>query len=509
MVKVLVIDDEVPIRQWLEFCINKMEGYQVVGAAANGAEGYSMFRRTLPDIVITDIRMPVMDGLEMLKMIQNVNPAVYAAVLTSHEDFEYARQAMKLGVSEYILKTEITEESLRQALDKGRKGMEDSGQSGLEKSFEEISNRNHYLRSLVLSRHEGTVSSAMLREYEIPLEKGPFVALDIMVLGEEIPRLTLPEGRMLEPVIKFSLDLVHIMVLGNLGKDASHSRSRQMEEIRGYCGRIMEQTECRIGCSDIYENLSQIGLAMRQANDRVKLGFYHPRERLFLSQPDRKHSLTGAEKYKILFSRELVNQNFRRALEIKDEMTAAARAEEATDIEGVKELYLYFLTSLLHMTMDDVDKAEERLEAMNQDLAAAASMDELDQVMGRAFQKYGPGGTFSQDYSAPIRSAIQYMEEHYPESITLPEAAAHVGLSAEYLSRLFREETGVKFIVFLNNLKLKHALRLLETTNLKVYEVAEKVGYSNLSYFSTVFKKNFGQNPFDYKNNCKNGGGIL
>lgn len=67
------------------------------------------------------------------------------------------------------------------------------------------------------------------------------------------------------------------------------------------------------------------------------------------------------------------------------------------------------------------------------------------------------------------------------------------------------EETGVKFIVFLNNLKLKHTLRLLETTNLKVYEVAEKVGYSNLSCFSTVFKKNFGQNPFDYKNNCKNG----
>lgn len=77
------MDGEEPIRQWLEFCINKMEGYQVVGAAANGAEGYTMFRRTLPDIV-------------------------------------------------------ITEESLRQVLDKGRKGMEDSGQSGLEKSFEEI-----------------------------------------------------------------------------------------------------------------------------------------------------------------------------------------------------------------------------------------------------------------------------------------------------------------------------------------------------------------------------------
>ena len=123
MIKVLVADDEVPIRQWLEFCINKMEGYQVVGAAANGAEGYSIFRKTVPDIIITDIRMPVMDGMEMLKLIRSINPAVYVAVLTSHEDFGYARQAIKLGASEYILKTEITEESLQQALENGKKAV--------------------------------------------------------------------------------------------------------------------------------------------------------------------------------------------------------------------------------------------------------------------------------------------------------------------------------------------------------------------------------------------------
>ena len=104
------------------------------------------------------------------------------------------------------------------------------------------------------------------------------------------------------------------------------------------------------------------------------------------------------------------------------------------------------------------------------------------------------------EYSQAVRRAISYMEEHYDSSLALPDVASHVGLSAEYLSRIFREDTGMKFIVYLNNLRLKHAIELLENTNLKVYEVAEKVGYSNLSYFSTVFKKNFGQNPFDYKN---------
>lgn len=99
-----------------------------------------------------------------------------------------------------------------------------------------------------------------------------------------------------------------------------------------------------------------------------------------------------------------------------------------------------------------------------------------------------------------MRRALAYMEENYGSSITLTDVADHVGLSPEYLSRLFKEDTGMKFVVYLNNLRLKYALSLLKNTNLKVYEVAEKVGYSNLSYFSTVFKKNFGQNPFEYKN---------
>lgn len=504
MVNVLVADDEVPIRQWLEFCINKMEGYHVVGAAANGAEGYSLFRKTAPDIVITDIRMPVMDGLEMLKMIRNLNPAVYAAVLTSHEDFEYARQAIKLGAAEYILKTEITEESLRQVLDNGRNTVRTDSIEGREREFEDISNRNHFLRSLVLSRQSVNVSSAMLREYEIPLEQGEFAALDIMADQDGPLRVELPEDGPFGHVIKMPLELNHTMLLGNLRRGLSLSGSRQIAELYSYCRSVICQVPGRIGCSDIYGHPERLGDAMRQAHDRVKLSFYHPKESVFFSQQTGKYRLPGGEKYKIRFSKELVNQNYSRAVEIRDEMMAEARSEEVTDIEYLKKLYLFFLTSLYHITRDDVDRVEEQLTSISREMTAAASLDEMDAVMKQEFINCGFGGVGDKAYTAPIRSAIRYMEEHFAESLGLPDVAAHAGLSAEYLSRLFREETGVKFVVYLNNLKLKHALHLLETTNLKVYEVAEQVGYSNLSYFSTVFKKNFGQNPFDYKNNCRN-----
>ena len=98
-----------------------------------------------------------------------------------------------------------------------------------------------------------------------------------------------------------------------------------------------------------------------------------------------------------------------------------------------------------------------------------------------------------------VRKAIEYLDRHYAERITLAELAEQAGFSAEHFSRVFRRETGVNYITYLNNLRMKHAVQLLEQTDCKVYEIAEKVGFSSLSYFSTAFKKKFGKNPYEYQ----------
>ena len=117
MLKVLVVDDEAPIRQWLEYCVDQFDGFTVAGAAASGVQGLDIYRRELPDIVVSDIEMPGMDGLEMLRRMQKIHSA-YMIILTSHEDFYYARQALTQGTAEYILKAEITMSSFQEALNK-------------------------------------------------------------------------------------------------------------------------------------------------------------------------------------------------------------------------------------------------------------------------------------------------------------------------------------------------------------------------------------------------------
>ena len=115
MLKVLVVDDDSPIRRWLEYCVGQLEGFVLAGAAASGAQGLELYRKELPDIVITDIEMPGMSGLEMAARIQAIRPA-HIIILTSHDNFSYARQALHSGTAEYILKTEVSLETMRDLL---------------------------------------------------------------------------------------------------------------------------------------------------------------------------------------------------------------------------------------------------------------------------------------------------------------------------------------------------------------------------------------------------------
>lgn len=131
MLKVLVVDDDSPIRRWLEYCIGQLEGFVLAGSAASGTQGLELYRRELPDIVVTDIEMPGMSGLEMAAQIQAIRPA-HIIILTSHDNFDYARRALQSGTAEYILKTEVTLETMRDLLCKAARTIRSNGDNAVQ-----------------------------------------------------------------------------------------------------------------------------------------------------------------------------------------------------------------------------------------------------------------------------------------------------------------------------------------------------------------------------------------
>ena len=114
--KVLIVDDENLICEWLEFCISQNPACQLAGVAHNGSEALDLFRQTGADLVLTDIKMPVMDGLELLHTIRGLSDTVKVVLLTAFAEFDMARRALREGADEYLLKNEMNNEALQELL---------------------------------------------------------------------------------------------------------------------------------------------------------------------------------------------------------------------------------------------------------------------------------------------------------------------------------------------------------------------------------------------------------
>ena len=497
MIKVLIVDDETPIREWLEFYIEKINGFQVVGTASNGEDGYNLFKEYSPDIVFTDICMPIKNGLEMIEMIQRINPDVYFIILTSHVDFEYARKSLQLKAQEYILKTEISNKNVEELLMKGKSEIEKHILSNNESHYEILSNRNSFLKSLILKDEFIEVNENILKKYDISLKNYPLFAINIF--NEYNERITLPKVDEIKNIVKFNLDLEHIIIVANI--EGIHSIKEQQEKCIEYCKEILLKYKCRIGISDVFSKITDLKIALQQSTNRMILGFYNENNRIISYQSSFTKRISNSEKLKAKLVRELINQNYSEVIFLKNKIKEEIEKEKPVDISYIKELYSFIAISVINFTSDSIDVIDEDYKRINEKILSANYLSDINSILEESFyilnSKYDSS---MNSYSYAIRKAIKYMNDNYSNGINLSDVARHVSLSSEYLSRLFKDETGINFIVYLNNIRLKHSIKMLETTDLKVYEIAEKVGYSNLSYFSTVFKKNFGINPFEYKN---------
>lgn len=439
MLKVLVVDDEAPIRQWMAYCVDHFAGFTVSGIAASARQGIEMYRRELPDIVVSDIEMPGMDGLEMLNQMSRIHPA-YMIVLTSHEDFSYARRALTQGAAEYILKTEITKEDFEAVLNKGAEVIREkraSGSAGLERSAQRL------FQQMAAKGERMEITGELLCRHGISLKDRSLLAVDIWnESGAELPGLEriAAELPFLENLCMVPLDHEHLLITANLSREGSTYMAAEW-----FRGKLRPPFVA--GLSDMAPGLEELPRAVRQARACFRLHFYHPDRRGFWREPTGSLVPRQTQMLRVSFSKELFARRYDKAAAVKDQALREIMEDCPTDLEAVKELCDFFSSTLLHLTME----REERL-----------------------------------------------------EQITLGQVAEHVSFNPEYFSRLFARETGLHFVAYQNNLRMRRAVELLERTDKKIYEIAEEVGFSNVSYFSTVFKKNFGQNPNVYQRNARN-----
>lgn len=274
MLKVLIVDDEAPIRKWLEYCVEKIDGFTVCGTAANGLQGIETFQATHPNIVITDIEMPGMSGIEMLKQIRQIQPT-YAIILTSHDSFTYVREAFSQGTEEYILKTEIGFESLSKLLSKAAKAidMRSGGDSTDTEQQVQLA-----VRKMLLTKSQIGLTRDSLRQQGIVLDNDCFLVADIWSKnGQSLQKVRqlVKEQQGLYHLRFVPYNYDHLLVITNLRTELI------MQELVERCMDGVKTLSAAIGFSGPAANINNLPLLLKKAHARCNLQFYEPRRKIF------------------------------------------------------------------------------------------------------------------------------------------------------------------------------------------------------------------------------------
>lgn len=481
--KVLIVDDELPIRR--ELCSMDLEshGYEIVGEAANGETAWKLCRQLRPDIVITDITMPVMDGLKLVERLQQSMPLVKYILLTCHQDFAYARHAIEHNAVDYILKTDISEAEIVRSLDKAKKIIERE-QEYLKKL--EGEERNRFSRYAVHNLTDEKSIGLELEKinfridhngsnYFLMMENrlGSWIFVEVLVRG------FLDKSEMIRSWVLLKDGLYGICLED--GADAGKLVGRMREEIKRMFPYIDQQFRIYAVESDKRILSGKQYLEESRMADRWKAyAFYNPETDCF------RDSAVSDFFHYTPEHRMQMEAIFQERLDTREKLRQEIRAWC-----GIAHLWPDELKrAFLDFSDGRKESGKEAGRNENKDLSDAYDISLLTEIFVEQ--------CFSELCFADrneVNKTIRIIQTEYGNNLTLSEIADRIGINPQYLGRLFVEETKEKFSDYLNRVRMEHADELLKEGKLKIYEVAERVGITNYRYFTQKFREWSGVSP--------------
>lgn len=527
--KVIIVEDEPRVRKGLSEAVDwESLGMTLSGTAANGLEGLELFRQHTPDLVIADIRMPVMDGLAMTEAIMEQRSDIKIIIISGHDEFEYAQRCITLGVDNYLLKP-IGRRELQAELEK----IKQEWQSGLilrEQALQfERRFRQHLqeLRSVFLEEWlggTGSKSPSALREslsfLQIPLDFESYAGAAIFELDMEAEAsytsgdrnlLEFAMHNLLEEMLRHNgvayqrgngqtVVLFQSVSTGNTG-DLLHWMERAKYKVGQLLGKDMTAA---LGSRLV--PVGELPLMFQEAQRilglKLSLGTGMILQESMIRPVREQLAVLHESQEAILIHGVEMNdpQEIRRVLEEHFD-----KWRGSGELAFAEEIFFQFtglFTKLAHRlgrsVRDYVDGEDLRLWRNPGQFRSVADIREW---WAKRFCDLSESyeGFRTDRKTKLVQQVIQYVEENIYDNITREEAANYVYINSSYLSRLFKEVTGESFSTYVLNKKMDIAIHLLQVERVMVYEVADRLGYKDPSYFARVFRKHTGKSPSDYQ----------
>lgn len=527
MYKILIVEDEHIVRLALKSLIDwEKHHIEFVAEAVNGKEALDIMKQQDIDLVITDINMPVMNGLELIKAIQDKEENKSIIVLSAYNDYQYVRQAFKLGVEDYILKSELDPDAVLSLVLKvlskkhGNKNSKQSQQTG------KLLDSTLILKSLAEGVH--TIDNEVISQLESDISiKGNYICCVLLV--DEFKRVV--SGFNNKEIASFSKHIVDTIklrlgkeVIGQVicmqpntymilyhAKDSSEANYRKKIEV--LLKSIQQSLEVYLDIkvsigvafhgNSIYRLNDKYSEAMELANLRYIYGkgrIIYSENANFIKQIETER-IIGQESELIGAIKELD------PIRVDQELDYLLNRIAAYKGKSIKDLIGFYLELILIIIVNCSEIEGEALNVFEHNTNFYSMMNQFEtkeeiHLWIKNFVKNILAYLTRhqhQDENYTIKKAKQYIKKHYAGSISLSSVSDYVELSESYFSKLFVKETGETFIQYLTRYRIDKACDLLAESNMKVYEIASGVGYENVEHFSRIFKKAIGMSPNSYK----------
>ena len=500
--KILIVEDDINFRYAIREIIPWEEnGFEIEGEAIHGIQALQVLEKQKIDIVITDMSMPLMNGIELTKEISRRYPDILVVAFSAYDDFNFVKEAMKNGAKDYILKQELDPDEVITTLKNICKEKEQKNEK------EDTRERLRYYAMKWLTTGGSpeeqvyTYVSGLIGEKRVML-------LKIMTPGQEEVNIVLDKGAEKILFRKYdeegNLYLIWQLQDTNSIRQQLEEQHQIIKEIQHSCesaGHILVSDTVR-GISDfekVPDELVQLQRILPYVKNKMLLyGDYaavlKKREPDFQYVEDKKLSFSSLEK-----NRKPLEKN-RKPLE-KDqnplEKMEAILLKQMPDEDKLNEAYIHFYYQISQAEKFGENKNAEFIEGIRTRNTIWEKSEYLFSYIKKQWNEKNAG---FQGAGQKIEAAVRYIREHYQEDISLADIAEHVGLNENYFSNLFKMSTGENLTKYINRVRIEKAMDYLEHTNLKVYEIGEMVGYNNTTYFSTMFKKITGQSVSEFRN---------
>lgn len=505
--RVLIVDDEPDIAEGIEYLIQHFEtGCEIVGLAFDGIEGINKVIEFEPDIVLTDIRMPLCDGLEMIEKIKMQKNHIKFIILSGYAEFEYAKQAVKMGVEEFITKP-IDEKELYETLKHVCTKIEEEREKhSYFQTMDQVA--KEYIIRDFLNRTGNYVKESYKYMQQMGLNLGCnyyFCLVSEVYLCESIPDYV-------ETWYQLQYSDQCYVVIGGYDKEISRKWIEYtLEQFQKNIGR-KEDNCVVIGIGNTYNNIEKIPDSFEEARCALNYKMLTDKKVIYYERIEEINS----DKIPVMVSKNAIKKleecidrmDESGTKEVIHEIFSEINKQKIWNMDDLKTLSLNLILSGLRKLSFSQFQLNQYLGKNIFSLDSISNFYTMEQlenwiinILKSVYElRWKEGIAEKKDI---VKEAKEYISENYTRDISMMELAEKFYVSPYHFSHLFKKKTGTTFQNYLTHMRIEKAKRLLEDTELKIYEICELSGYSNANHFIKIFTKTVGMKPGEYRKKMK------